>query len=275
MELLQVFGSSNCKLPLVFDPEPLKSDLEAIQSQEWVAHFNTGYYDGQWMGIALRSVGGVPTQLYPDPNTTEEVIDTPILERCAHIRSALARFQCPIRSARLLKLGPGSTIREHRDYNLGFEDGEIRLHVPILSNDRVEFFLDAHRFEMNEGECWYLDFNLPHSVRNTGTTDRVHLVIDCTVNEWLEKMLKSVASQTSADNKQRNAASVRGGWKEFCAFVLREPGVHQRLCVTEDRDSFIRLAVATGEDFGFRFLPADVEEEWRAARRAWIERWIE
>ena len=39
--------------------------------------------------------------------------------------------------------------------------------------------------EMNEGEAWYLNFSLEHSVRNGGATDRIHLVIDCIVNDWI------------------------------------------------------------------------------------------
>ena len=38
---------------------------------------------------------------------------------------------------------------------------------------------------MKEGECWYINANLRHSVANHGGTDRIHLVIDCTVNGWL------------------------------------------------------------------------------------------
>ena len=36
---------------------------------------------------------------------------------------------------------------------------------------------------MGEGECWYINFNLPHRIHNRGTTDRVHLVIDCVLND--------------------------------------------------------------------------------------------
>jgi hypothetical protein len=48
--------------------------------------------------------------------------------------------------------------------------------------------LGGQRVVMNEGECWYNDFNLPHSVANHGTTDRVHLVIDCVLNDWLRAL---------------------------------------------------------------------------------------
>jgi hypothetical protein len=42
---------------------------------------------------------------------------------------------------------------------------------------------------MKEGECWYHNFNLPHRVANRGTADRVHLVLDCVLNDWLREVL--------------------------------------------------------------------------------------
>jgi hypothetical protein len=48
---------------------------------------------------------------------------------------------------------------------------------------------------MNEGECWYLNVNFPHKVANRGATDRVHLVIDCAVDDWLRALvLKATAT---------------------------------------------------------------------------------
>lgn len=41
---------------------------------------------------------------------------------------------------------------------------------------------------MKPGELWYLNVNRYHSVTNGGSTDRIHLVIDCIVNDWLREM---------------------------------------------------------------------------------------
>ena len=43
---------------------------------------------------------------------------------------------------------------------------------------------------MGEGEAWYLNLNLRHSVVNSGPTPRVHLVIDCVVDDWLDAALR-------------------------------------------------------------------------------------
>ena len=38
---------------------------------------------------------------------------------------------------------------------------------------------------MAPGSVWYLRLADEHSIVNGGTRDRVHLVIDCTVDDWL------------------------------------------------------------------------------------------
>ena len=118
--------------------------------------------------------------------------DTPLLERCPGVRAVLDRFLCPLLAVRFLRLGAGSRIREHKDHNLGFADGEVRIHVPVRAVEGVEFLLDGRRVDMAEGEAWYLDLNLRHSVVNHGDRPRVHLVVDCIVDEWLRTILEQV-----------------------------------------------------------------------------------
>lgn len=179
------------KLPLSFDQARLKADLAALAPEDWVLHFNKPYYEGEWSGVALRSVNGQDGRLYPDPTARAEYADTPTLARCPYLQEVLATFKCDLEAVRLLKLRAGSSIREHKDYNLGYEDGEVRFHVPVLTNPDVEFYLNQERVVMNEGECWYLNFNLPHRVVNHSATDRIHLVIDCVVNDWVRALFEN------------------------------------------------------------------------------------
>jgi hypothetical protein len=179
---------TSLKLPLAFAPDRLVAALDAIAADDWVPHFNTSYYEGLWSGVALRSVGGVAKQLYPDPTATT-FADTPILARCPYLQEVLASFECPLEAVRLLKLDAGSSIREHRDYKLGYEDGVVRFHIPVITNRDVAFFLEDQQVVMNPGECWYLNLNLRHRVDNHSTIDRIHLVIDGIVNDWVHAQL--------------------------------------------------------------------------------------
>ena len=173
------------RLRLEFDSRELARDLALLTPSDWEPHFNKPYYSGDWSGAALRSVDGTPNRLYPDPTARGRYADTPLRHRLPRISAALDAFRCELLAARLLRLGPGSRIREHRDYNLSLADGEARVHVPVLTSPGVRFTLDGEVVAMGPGEAWYLDLNLPHRVENPGPEDRVHLVVDCVVDDWL------------------------------------------------------------------------------------------
>jgi hypothetical protein len=264
------------RLSLDFDPQQLRSDLQLVKAEDWVPHFNTNYFEGEWSGIALRSTGGDPKQIYPDPHAKGSAVDTPILKQCPNLRQVLESFDCPIRSARLLKLSPGSSIKEHRDYDLGFADGEIRLHIPIATEASVSFFLAGKRIQMREGECWYLDFSLPHRIDHRGVADRIHLVLDCVINDWL---LSFFPPGTAATNgvvaEDTNQLSSPGEFERFREVVLGDIELQGQLRQTSDRESFIALVCEAASSRGYRFSPADVWETLQAAHREVIARWIE
>lgn len=185
------------KLPVNFDAHRLCADLHQILAAEYVPHFNTQYYAGDWSVVPLRSIGGAATQIYPDPTKTDQFADTPLLARCPYVQEVLGSFRCPLQAVRFLRLSAGSVIREHRDFRLGYDDGEVRLHIPVITNPEVEFILAGRRLVMSAGECWYLDVNEKHSVANRGTIDRVHLVLDCNVNGWLREMMLRASARAA------------------------------------------------------------------------------
>ena len=169
----------------------LHADLARIAQESWVGHFNKQDYEGDWKVAPLRSLGGKPRQIYSDPMAKpEDFAATPLLAQCPYFIEVLAAFQCPQSSVRLMSLGAGSRIREHRDFTIEYDQGDARLHVPIVTSPAVEFYLAGQRIVMNEGEAWYLDFGQAHSVYNGGSTDRVHMVLDCVVNDWLREIIE-------------------------------------------------------------------------------------
>ena len=267
------------KLPLTFDLEGLQSDLNQVLPDEWVRHFNDRYYEGEWSGVALRSAEGASGQLYSDPGKDELFSDTPVLSRCSSLQRALEALRCPVKSARLLKLGAGARIIEHRDYNLSLEDGEVRLHIAITTSPLVEFFLNGNRIVMNPGECWYINANLPHRVDNRSDTARVHLVIDCKVDDWLRSLVASAVEITPApdgsiaDTEPRPSSP--DALQRFCNAVLEDVTLQERLRQAIDKQLFIDLVVRAGEEHGFRFNAQDVSDALREKRRLWIERWVQ
>jgi hypothetical protein len=133
--------------------------------------------------------------IYPNP-TARSFADTPLLEHCPGFRRALAAFDCPLRVVRLMRLTPGSVIKEHTDVDLSFEDGTIRVHIPVMTNERVAFHLNGSRVVLEAGSAWYLRLSDPHRVANHSSADRVHLVVDADVNAWVEALFETAMRQS-------------------------------------------------------------------------------
>jgi len=266
----EYMAKDSLKLPFNFDPERLKQDLNIISNGKWTPHFNTGYYQGEWSGVALRSIGGEANALYPDPASPVAFTDTPMLAHCDYIQGVLASFKCEMESVRFLKLAAGSKIREHKDYKLSLEDGMIRIHIPIITDPRIDFFVNNHKVVMNEGECWYINFNLPHRVHNYSDIDRVHLVIDCVVNDWV----RSIIAISEAQSEHLPAATFANGLEQFRQRVLEDSALQEKLRETPDMKTFLDLTLQLGNDLGYSFTVEDLEHVMKESRLAWLQRWI-
>lgn len=174
-------------LPFRFDSVLLARDLANLSSAAWVRHYVKANYDGDWSVVPLRAPAGERHPLrmiYADP-ACKVFEDTPLLAACPYFGEIIATFQAPLRTVRLMRLTAGSVIKEHHDVDLSFEDGTVRLHIPVATNPDVDFRLNGTRVALEAGSCWYLRLSDPHSVANRGSSDRVHLVVDMVVNDWV------------------------------------------------------------------------------------------
>ena len=190
------------KLPFHFSEEKLLKDLEDCKNYNFTSHFNKNDYSGEWTSIALRSQNGEIDNIFALPNEDEKFKDTLLLQKCKYFKEIIDSFNCEKESIRLLNLKTGSVIKEHTDYNLGYEDGIFRIHIPITTNESVHFFIDSDEVKMRPTECWYGNFNLPHSVRNEGETDRIHMVMDCLRNDWSDTLFSKCGYNFEVENAE-------------------------------------------------------------------------
>jgi len=183
------------KLPVQFPVQSILNELMHFPELSWKMHYNKRHYEGDWSVIALRSPGGDPDNIFSIHASAgmhnNQYRNTSLLDQCPSLKQALSYFQCEITMARLMKLNAGAIIKEHTDYDMNFEAGEARFHIPLQTNDKVDFFIQDEKIPMKEGECWYLNLNLPHRVSNAGRTDRIHLVLDCLVNDWMKEQFNN------------------------------------------------------------------------------------
>ncbi len=196
------------KLSLSFDQEELQGELRNISEKHWLPQLYKMNYDGKWTSLALLSPDG-DNNTFSSASANEGLKETVILQNSPYLQQVLSSFSCTLISARLLRLNAGSHIKPHKDYKLGYENNNFRVHIPIVTNKDVEFVLGGEQLNMLPGECWYTNVNFTHSVANNGSEDRIHLVLDAERNQWSDEMFFSLAPKESfglsqnADEKHR------------------------------------------------------------------------
>lgn len=186
-----VFGD-RIKLSLNFDSNKMLQECQALD----LVPFE--YYDV----IPLRSPAHIvdpslpmppPADDYADGSWTEW-LDTPQLQSSPYLNEIINTFKkhTDVTLVRLLRLAPGAVVKEHTDPTLDIDvhKSVIRLTVPILNGDGVEFFLGGTTVDMKLGECWYLKLSEPHKINNPGPIERINLTIDMIPNEWVTNLIK-------------------------------------------------------------------------------------
>lgn len=77
----------------------------------------------------------------------------------------------------LARMAPGGVIKPHRDANPAAK-WPHKIHVPLLTNPGVTFFVDGIGYHFKEGEAVEVSNMAVHAVENAGDSDRIHLIFE-------------------------------------------------------------------------------------------------
>jgi hypothetical protein len=98
----------------------------------------------------------------------------------------------------LARMAPGGVIHPHRDQNPAAK-WPHNIHVPLLTNDDVIFYVDGKGYHFAEGEAVEVNNMGLHAVENRGSSDRIHLIfeyydLDQPEPAWLAQMQQAARS---------------------------------------------------------------------------------
>jgi len=93
----------------------------------------------------------------------------------------------------LARMAPGGVIHPHRDGNPAAR-WPHKIHVPLLTNEKVTFFVDGVGFHFPEGKAVEVNNMGVHAVTNDGAADRIHLIfeyydLDQPDPDWIEELV--------------------------------------------------------------------------------------
>jgi hypothetical protein len=188
---LAVSPGDRIQLPLSFDAARMQEDIRAL---------NLGVFL-EYDVLPLRApahmvdpsvVPPPPADDYADGSWTEW-LDTEALRASSYLSNVIDTFRAhsDVTLVRLIRLAPGGVVEEHADPTLGLHvpKSVIRLTIPILTNNAVQFFLNGDPVPMRPGDCWYLRLTDPHRVVNNGDTERINMTIDIVPNDWVRSLI--------------------------------------------------------------------------------------
>lgn len=175
-----------------------KVDEFAAEVNELKIPWNPAYSDyqaqaGGWETLGLLNSSGRSDQARIDGKTPQP---TEVLSELPSVREYLLEESgYEILLARLARVAPGAWMHEHHDDVALGEEKRLRLHIPIETNPEALMTIRTsagnQSVHLGRGEVWKLNHEqYPHSVSNFGAEARVHLIVDCLVNQVLMAQLE-------------------------------------------------------------------------------------
>ena len=79
--------------------------------------------------------------------------------------------------AMIANLLGGAKIAPHIDTDPSFAVAH-RVHVPLITNDEVDFHVGGELFHLHEGQAYEINNLALHSVHNRSQQDRLHMIFD-------------------------------------------------------------------------------------------------
>jgi hypothetical protein len=169
----------------------MQEELKLLENDSWLSHYDLALADG-WTTIPLVSHdGSARDEKSQYLGKWGEYKETSYLEKLPYFKEVLRAFKCPHGRIRIMKLMPGTIIKTHRDTFDEVSDvafGQVRLHIPVITNDKVIFTVGSQNYKLKAGRLYYVNFSKKHYVRNDGTEARTHLVLDLQCNDFLHSV---------------------------------------------------------------------------------------
>lgn len=169
-----------------FDPAPAVAALEAAPELWRAATWRQDHPaspHGDTESVYLRMPGEITPHSVFEQIGGETWTALPELGPLAVIAGEISRCQGgELARVMAVKLKPGGRIKRHADTG-GYAQATERYHAVLQTN--LDCWLEAggEQRVMPSGTVWWFDKHAEHSGANTGTTDRIHLIVDLYIPE--------------------------------------------------------------------------------------------
>lgn len=153
--------------------------------EQWTSVYSE-YHTGGWQTLSLLNSTSKPTDTVIEDC---DPVETTLLEKMPGTRALLYGLGFEYMWARLARLEPNAFMHEHRDYQELKDVRRLRLHIPVITNPFSSIIIDRTRIHLALGHIWKLNPIHRHAAGNFGKEPRIHIILDCYVDETLDALV--------------------------------------------------------------------------------------
>ncbi len=157
------------RLPVRFDVERLRAEVDALPADAWSRHPNE--YEGNTAARLITVSGTQNDSVGGEMQPTQALLASPYLQQ------VLASFGTVWTRSRLMRIAGGGSVPAHSDMNYHWFH-RVRVHIPVVTRPEVRFHCGDQSVHMAAGEAWIFDNWRRHKVENPASEARIHLVAD-------------------------------------------------------------------------------------------------
>jgi len=160
------------RLRLGCDSERLREEVERLPAHFWGTRGGRVGVHNPAEAVFLR--GHAPAEGDLPVEEREALSHLPYARELIEARIPAEPMRCL-----LAKLPGGAVIAPHMDRGAPYFSQTIRIHIPVVTHDRMWMFCDGLSYRMNQGEVWALNNSTLHAVWNADAKrSRTHLICD-------------------------------------------------------------------------------------------------
>ena len=176
------------KLGLVTNMEPLINLVNQLSEEEWAGNSRVDPYNMHHQTHSVPLLYDNLEHIEPEEHTLYPRFRgelKPILDHILNIYGNEDKGGLIIRVV-VARLKPFAKIGVHYDTGATLLNCN-RVHLPIVTNDKINFMVGGENKNMRVGELYEINNSTFHAVENNSDQARIHIIIDWTVRNTLNK----------------------------------------------------------------------------------------
>jgi hypothetical protein len=169
--------------------EPLLEKVAQLTEQDWSVSDRQTVFDIHQKTKSIKIIFEDMSHTVPEKTEFHSQFESVLKPVLTQLQKAFGEDGTFVRII-LARLEAGAQIEHHVDKGYSLLNSN-RVHIPLITNKDVAFYVGGETKNLQAGEIWEINNATVHAVHNKSKHDRVHLIIDWTPSHTLLREKKA------------------------------------------------------------------------------------